>query len=108
MWYLRGMPNKHQPDGPELSVEQIEVEIDRMAREGHKTELWMSGRARRVLAEMEERDTRLKSAFEAGYRMGSESAFWAPILGMAIALAVITIAAFLTGNGFVLLNGWPD
>lgn len=103
------MASKIHRDGtPNLSVEQIEKEIERMTAEGELTERWMSGRAKRKMDTMSEKDEAVRQAFVAGYRMGADTQFLAPIVGLLVALVIIQVAALLTGNGWVLFSGWAN
>ncbi len=95
------MASKIHRDGtPNLSVEQIEKEIDRMTAEGELTERWMSVRAKRKMDTMSEKDEAVRQAFVAGYRMGADTQFLAPLVGVAIAVVILQLASLLTGNGW--------
>ena len=102
------MARFHKDGVPDLSVEEIEREIDRMTEQGELTERWMSSRTKRKMDQMSERDELVRRAFIVGYRMGADKQFIAPLAGLLIALMLIQVLALLTGQGWVLIDGWPD
>lgn len=79
---------------PILTSEEIEAEIEKLQAETTHTETWMSRRASARMCELEAKDRKLRHAFEAGYRMGSDSSFLAPIAGIGIAGLLVGAAVF--------------
>lgn len=69
---------------PDLSIVEIERQMDAMRLEAHRTDAWMTSRARTKMHELEERDVALRDAFQAGYRMGADSI--TPLLVFMLAL----------------------
>lgn len=48
------------------------------------------------MGELEERDAALRDAFEAGYRMGNDGAFLAPLAGFLIGMLIVVVVSLAT------------
>lgn len=76
---------KFGPGGvPRLSTDEIEAEMEKLSAQTTHTETWMSRRARKRMDELETKDRSLRHAFEAGYRMGSDTGFLIPIASILV------------------------
>lgn len=77
---------------PDLSVDEIEVEIDKLYEETNFIERWIIRRANDKLDAWQVKDQMIRGAYTSGYRRGFEHSAWFVTISYAIAITIAMLA----------------
>lgn len=82
------MAKFHRGGVPDLTVEEIELEIEKLSEENSFIERWIIARANRKFDAWEMKDKLVRGAYVGGYRTGFEHAFWMITVSYGVILAL--------------------